>query len=92
MKFTRLSCSMKKRILRGSWPNVFFRFCQRRPRAKSLDVFLFSALRDTNIIMCTTKVRGQREQLKTENQALKKELAELKHAQAERTDRDAKMV
>ena len=55
-------------------------------------MFLFSALRDTNIIMCATKVRGQREQLKTENQALKKELVELKRVQAERVDRDAKLV
>ena len=42
--------------------------------------------------MCTTKVRVQREQLKTENQALKKELVELKRVQAERVDRDAKLV
>ena len=38
------------------------------------------------------QVRGQREELKRENDALKQQLAELKRVQADRSDRDAKLV
>ena len=38
------------------------------------------------------QVRGRREELKRENDALKEQLAELKRVQADRSDRDAKLV
>ena len=87
MKLARPSCKKKKPTRRGSRLNavlihVVINNC----------AFPLNDLNETSTNMCTTKVRGQREQLKTENQALKKELAELKRVQAERVDRDAKLA
>ena len=91
MKLARPSCRVKKPTRRGSRLNAMIVFVLVHLVIIHC-AFLLNALSETSINMCTTKVRGQREQLKTENQALKKELVELKRVQAERVDRDAKLV
>ena len=91
MKVARPSCKKKKPTHRGSRLNAVLVVVLVHLVINHC-AFLLNALSETYINMCTAKVRGQREQLKTENQALKKELVELKRVQAERVDRDAKLV
>ena len=91
MKFARPSCKKKKPTRRGSRLNAVLVSVLVHLVLKHCTLLL-NASNETSINICTIKVRGQREQLKTKNQALKKELAELKRVQAERVDRDAKLV